>query len=64
MAGADYRVNKTVGIGPTADFAIGQYSIASVEGTRNGVTSKKDGDIQNTSLHEWLLLGVKVTFFP
>ena len=59
MAGADYRINKTVGIGPTADFAIGQYSIASVEGTRNGVTSKTDGDIKNTALHQWLLLGVR-----
>ncbi len=64
MAGADYRINKTIGIGPTADFAVGQYSIASFEETRNGVTSKIDGDIKNTALHQWLLLGVKVTFFP
>lgn len=64
MAGADYRINKTVGIGPFADFALGQYSIATLETTVNGLTQRRDGDIQNTSMHEWLTLGVKVTFFP
>ncbi|MDB4935590.1 MAG: hypothetical protein JWP87_2562 [Labilithrix sp.] len=64
MAGFDYRINKVVGIGPFADFALGQYSIASVETTIGGNTIKTDGDIAKTSLHEWLLAGVKVTFFP
>ena len=64
MAGVDYRVNKVIGIGPTADFAIGQYSIASAEATLNGVTSKRDSDIKDKALHEWLLIGLKVTFFP
>jgi hypothetical protein len=64
MAGADFRVNKTVGIGPFADFAIGQYTIATLETTLAGVSQKRDGDIQNTALHEWLTLGVKITFFP
>jgi hypothetical protein len=64
MAGADYRINKVVGVGPYADFALGQYSIASVEATSNGVTKKTDGDIKDKTLHEWLLIGVKVTFFP
>lgn len=64
MAGLDFRLSRVVGIGPFADFALGQYSIASIETTRSGVTTKRDGDIAETSLHEWLTLGVKLTFFP
>lgn len=64
MAGADYRVNEVVGIGPFADFALGQYGGVSIESTRNGVSQKNNGDLANPSLHEWLTLGLKVTFFP
>lgn len=64
MAGADFRISRIVGVGPFADFAIGQYSFASVEETRFGRTVKTDGSVQDKALHEWLTLGVKVTFFP
>jgi hypothetical protein len=64
MAGADYRVNDVIGIGPFADFALGQYGSTSIEATRNGVTKKSNGELANPSLHEWLTLGVKVTFLP
>jgi hypothetical protein len=64
MAGFDYRINRVVGIGPFADFALGQYSIASTEETVAGVSRKSDGDIKDTTLHQWLLVGVRVTFFP
>jgi hypothetical protein len=64
MGGVDYRISRVVGIGPYADFALGQYSIASLEATSGGSTTKTDGDIKDKSLHEWLLIGVKITFFP
>jgi hypothetical protein len=64
MAGLDFRLTRVVGIGPFADFAIGQYSRTSSETTINGVTVKSDGDIQNTALHEWLTIGAKFTIFP
>ena len=64
MAGADYRVSEVVCIGPFADFALGQYGSASLEATRNGVSKKSNGDLANPSLHEWLTLGLKGTFFP
>lgn len=64
MAGADYRVNEVVGLGPFADFALGQYGSASIEATRNGVSKKSSGELASPSLHEWLTLGLKVTFFP
>jgi len=64
MAGADYRVNRVVGIGPFADFALGQYGSGSVETIQRGVSRKDNGALANPSLHEWLTLGLKVTFFP
>jgi hypothetical protein len=64
MAGFDYRINRIVAVGPFADFALGQYSIASTETTIAGIVQKSDGDITDTSLHQWLLAGVRVTFFP
>jgi hypothetical protein len=64
MAGVDYRVSEVFGIGPFADFALGQYGSTSLEATRNGVTKKSNGDLANPSLHEWLTIGLKVTFFP
>ncbi len=64
MAGVDYRISRVVGIGPYADFSLGQYSIAALETTINGRKTKVDGDIKDTTLHQWLLIGVKVTFFP
>lgn len=64
MAGADYRVNEVVGLGPFADFALGQYGSTSLEATRNGVSRKSNGELADPALHEWLTLGLKVTFFP
>lgn len=64
MAGADFRISKGFGIGPFADFSIGQYSVATIEATVNGTTTKRDGDIENTALHQWLMIGARFVFFP
>lgn len=64
MAGLDFRLSKGFGIGPFADFAIGQYSKVSSEVTVNGTTTKSDGDVKDTAIHQWLTLGAKFTFFP
>lgn len=64
MAGLDFRLSKGFGIGPFADFAIGQYSKATFETTTNGNTVKTDGDIRDTAIHQWLTLGAKFTIFP
>jgi hypothetical protein len=58
--GFDFRLNKGFGIGPMADFSMGQYSHLKVE---SGGTSV-DGDIQNTTLHEWLTIGLRMVVFP
>lgn len=59
MAGTDFRLTKIFGIGPIVDFSCGQYShLTTDEPGRGG------GAINNTSMHEWLTLGVKFLFFP
>lgn len=64
MAGLDFRVTRAFVIGPFADFALGKYSVGTAEFVTGGVSRKTSGDLANTALHEWLTLGVKVTFFP
>lgn len=64
MAGLDFRLTRGFGIGPFVDFAIGQYSRVTTETTVNGVTTKLDGEIRDTALHQWLTLGAKFTIFP
>ena len=61
MAGVDFRLTRVFGIGPWADFAIGQYSKAVVE--VNG-SEKGNGDIKDTAMHQWFMIGAKFTFFP
>jgi len=58
--GLDFRLNKTIGIGPMVDFGIGRYTRAKTETL--GVT--REGDLQNTALHEWLTLGVRMVVLP
>ena len=60
MAGWDFRLNKTIGIGPMVDLSLGQYSTSSV--TDNGQTM--NGSISNQALHEWLLIGGRMVIFP
>lgn len=60
MAGVDFRVSKIVGIGPFAEYSIGQYSKVQYD---NLVTSGTR-ELANKELHEWLTIGAKVTFFP
>jgi opacity protein-like surface antigen len=60
QGGLDYKVTFAVRIGPFANFAIGQYSSGDFQipnGT--GGTTQFSGDIPKTSLHEWLILGVR-----
>ncbi len=64
MAGADFRISRGFGIGPFVDFAIGSYSVATVETKVNGTTQKRDGDIKDTATHQWLMIGARFVIFP
>lgn len=60
MGGVDFRLSPKVGIGPMVDFSVGQYNKVSVN--QGGQTT--DASIANQALHEWLLIGVRLVFFP
>ena len=58
--GADYRVSRTVGIGPFLNVAVGRYYGA----TQDFNKSSASRDIADTALHAWLTIGVRLTLFP
>ena len=60
MGGLDFRLSKTIGIGPMVDFSVAEYSAINVN--ENGQTS--NGTLANKALHEWLLVGVRLVIFP
>ena len=57
MVGAEYKSAPNLGVGPFVNFALGQYSTASVSGT--GITPQS-GSFPNPALHEWLTFGIRV----
>lgn len=60
MAGADFRISKTFGIGPVVDFSIAQYSRTATSGGLGDSSS----DIKDKTLHEWLTIGARLVLFP
>jgi hypothetical protein len=61
MAGVDFRLTKYIGIGPLVDFSLGQYSS---ENTKDASGNSASGSITQQALHEWLLIGGRVLFYP
>jgi hypothetical protein len=59
-AGLDFRLSRVFGIGPVASYSLGQYATLKVQ--QGGSTV--DGDIKEKALHQWLMLGGRVVFFP
>lgn len=61
MGGADFRVSPIFGIGPFVDFSLGQYTRVTED---FGTGGRIEGSIANTTMHEWLTLGVRGVFWP
>lgn len=62
--GIDFRASENFYIGPVLSFSLGQYSSQDYDdcsGTA-AVLCSVDGDIDDTSLHEWLFLGIRGGF--
>ena len=53
--GADYKVSPEFGIGPFVTFSVAQFSDASA--SSGGLSLS--GAIQNKSIHEWLIFGLR-----
>jgi hypothetical protein len=67
MAGLDVRLSKGIGIGPTVAFTAAQYSTVTSAYANNGSSDPyltTSGRITHQSIHEWFLLGVRLTYFP
>lgn len=60
MGGVDFRLSRTVGIGPFVDMSLGQYSRIRIETDEFGAS----GDVDKKALHGWLTLGARLVFFP
>lgn len=56
MGGVDFRLSRVVGLGPVVDFSLGQFDEISDEDVSL--------DIENTAMHTWITVGVRVVFFP
>jgi len=61
MVGVDFRLTKYIGLGPLVDFSLGQYSS---ESTKDASGNTTNGSIAQQALHEWLLVGGRVLFYP
>jgi hypothetical protein len=61
MAGLDFRLSRTFGLGPFVDLSIGKYTRY-----RHDPPGEEDetGDIPQSGTHEWLTLGARFVFFP
>jgi len=58
-AGGDFRATPDLAIGPFLNFALGQYSTWSNEGTAAGISLNQSGDVTDSGTHEWLTLGIR-----
>jgi len=62
MGGADFRLNKVVGLGPFVDVSFGRYTkVGFAHGDETRHDDIKDSD---EATHGWVTLGIRVVFFP
>ena len=64
QTGADYKVAQKVAIAPFVSVSIGQFRNTSTTTTTANNKNEMDQDLEKTSLHEWILIGVRVVFAP
>lgn len=62
MAGLDFRLSHGFGIGPFLDFSMGTYSAFRFE--TDVADLDDEGSIEETALHEWLMLGARFVILP
>lgn len=71
--GLDIRIADGLIIGPMLDLGIGKYTHAKVEGAIYGyhpdigaadVKTSDEGDVTNTAIHGWFMIGTRVVIFP
>lgn len=67
QAGLDLRASQNFYVGPFLTLSIGQFSKATVD-CESGLCGTgqfgASGDIENTAVHEWLMLGLRGAYAP
>jgi len=61
MAGLDFRLSRTFGLGPFVDVSIGKYTRYKDDPPGG---ESEDGDIPKPAMHEWVTVGARFVFFP
>jgi len=64
MGGADFRLNKVVGLGPFIDVSFGRYTKLGFANGAGETTDSKDIDDSDEATHGWVTFGIRVVFFP
>jgi len=64
QVGADYHVVPKVALAPFVSVSIGQFRHISTKTVTGTTTTTTDEDVAATSLHEWILIGVRAAFMP
>ena len=64
QVGADYHVAPKVALAPFVSVSFGQFRHTSTETTTGMTTTTMDEDVTETSVHEWILFGVRAAFMP
>jgi len=59
QAGVDIALSSMFSIGPFAEFTIGQYSSSSGSASAGGQQASSSTSIDNKTLHEWLIFGLR-----
>jgi opacity protein-like surface antigen len=62
--GADYPIAHRVSLAPFVSVSLGQFRHLSTTTTIGNSSTTTDEDLAKTSLHEWILIGVRVAFAP
>ena len=58
QGGADFRLAPNIGVGPFLSFSLGQYSSCSSEVDGSDL----DCEVEDSTMHEWIVLGARGTF--
>jgi opacity protein-like surface antigen len=64
QAGADYRVSSLFAVAPFISFSVGQFRYLSTTTDLGSTRTITDEDLAKTSLHEWIMFGVRASLTP
>jgi len=65
QAGLDFKVTDNFYLGPALSFSLGQYSEVSADCTGGDANDcPEDPEVEETALHEWLVLALRGAYAP